>query len=110
MGGEKVVPHYNVMGPAKAALEASVRYLAYDLGPKNIRVNALSPGPIRTLAAAGIGDFNKMLEICQSRSPLRRNVDVSEVANAALFLCSDMSSGITGTILHVDGGFHITAL
>jgi enoyl-[acyl-carrier protein] reductase I len=110
MGAEKVVPRYNVMGPAKAALEASVRYLAYDLGPKAIRVNALSPGPIRTLAAAGIGDFSRMLEIVETRSPLRRNVEAAEVADACLFLCSDMSRGITGTTLHVDAGFNITTL
>jgi enoyl-[acyl-carrier protein] reductase I len=110
LGAERVVPNYNVMGLAKASLEASVRYLAADLGPDNIRVNAVSAGPIRTLAASGIGNFQAMLDIAASRSPLRRNVQVAEVANAALFLLSPMSSGITGEIVFVDGGFNITAL
>ncbi len=110
MGANLVVPHYNVMGLAKASLEASVRYLAADLGPKNIRVNAISAGPIRTLAAAGIGDFQQMLEITKARSPLRRNIDAAEVGDAATFLCSEASRGITGTVMHVDAGFHITAL
>jgi enoyl-[acyl-carrier protein] reductase I len=110
LGGERVVPHYNVMGLAKAALEASVRYLAADLGPKGIRVNAISAGPIRTLAASGISDFPRMLEIAKERSPLRRNIEASDVADATLFLLSDLARGITGEVIHVDGGFHITAL
>ncbi|MED5330795.1 MAG: enoyl-ACP reductase [Planctomycetota bacterium] len=110
MGAEKVVPHYNVMGPAKASLEASVRYLAYDLGPRDIRVNAISPGPIRTLAASGIAGFSKILEFVKERSPLRRNTEPSEVADAVIFLLSDMSKGITGTTLHVDSGFNITVM
>ncbi len=110
MGAEKVVPHYNVMGPAKAALEASVRYLAYDLGPQNIRVNAISAGPVRTLAAAGIAGFNTMLDVMKERSPLKRNTNIAEVADATVFLLSDMSRGITGTTLHVDSGYNITSL
>ena len=110
LGGERVVPHYNIMGVAKAALEASVRYLAADLGPRNIRVNAVSAGPIRTLASAGIGDFSQMLELSKTRSPLRRNIKASEVGDATVFLVSDVSQGITGQVLYVDGGFHATAL
>jgi enoyl-[acyl-carrier protein] reductase I len=110
LGAERMVPHYNVMGLAKASLEASVRYLAADLGPRNIRVNAVSAGPIRTLASSGIGNFQTMLDIAATRSPLRRNVAVAEVANAALFLLSELSSGITGEVVYVDGGFNITAL
>ena len=110
LGGERVVPHYNVMGPAKAALESSARYLALDLGPQNIRVNVVSAGPIRTLAASGIGDFNKMLEIGKARSPLQRNVLADEVGDATVFLVSDLARGITGQTLYVDAGFHITAL
>jgi enoyl-[acyl-carrier protein] reductase I len=110
VGGERVVPHYNVMGVAKAALEASVRYLAADLGPRRIRVNAVSAGPIRTLAASGIGNFNDMLEIGRTRSPLRRNVEAAEVGDATAFLLSDLARGVTGCVLFVDGGFHITAL
>jgi len=107
IGGEKVVPHYNVMGVAKAALECSVRYLAHDLGhAKKIRVNTVSPGPIRTLAAKGIGDFNKMLTIGQNRSPLSRNVDTSEVGDTVAFLVSNMGRGITGELIHVDAGYH----
>jgi enoyl-[acyl-carrier protein] reductase I len=110
LGGERVVPHYNVMGIAKASLEASVRYLAADLGPQGIRVNAVSAGPIRTLASSGIGNFSDMLEIGRARSPLRRNVDAAEVGDATAFLLSDLSRGMTGCVLFVDGGFHITAL
>jgi len=110
LGAVRMVPNYNVMGLAKASLEASVRYLAADLGPKDIRVNAVSAGPIRTLAASGIGNFQMMLDIAASRSPLRRNVKVTEVAAVALFLLSQMSSGMTGEVLYVDGGFHVTAL
>lgn len=109
-GAEKVVPHYNVMGVAKAALEASTRYLAADLGPQNIRVNAISAGPIKTLAAAGISGFRKMLGYVGERAPLRRNVDQEEVGKAALWLCSDLSSGVTGEIVHVDAGYNILGM
>ncbi|HEY3414651.1 MAG TPA: enoyl-ACP reductase [Armatimonadota bacterium] len=110
LGGERVVPNYNVMGVAKAALQASVRYLAADLGPKNIRVNALSAGPIKTMAARGISDFDIMLHAVEERSPLRRNVTQQEVANASVFLASDLASAVTGETFHVDCGYHITAL
>jgi len=109
-GAEKVMPHYNVMGVAKAALEASVRYLAEDLGKKNVRVNALSAGPIRTLAASGIGDFRYILKWNELNSPLRRTVTTSEVGDSALFLLSDLSRGITGEIMHVDAGYHIVGM
>ena len=105
-GAEKWMPHYNVMGVAKAALDMSVRYLASDLGPRGIRVNALSAGPVKTLASAGISGFSKILEHMRNHAPLRRNVDQGEVAAAALFLLSDMSSGVTGEILHVDCGYN----
>jgi enoyl-[acyl-carrier protein] reductase I len=107
IGAERVVENYNVMGIAKAALEASVRYLAADLGPRNIRVNAISAGPIRTLSAAGIEGFSSILDHIESRSPLRRNITAEEVGNVAAFLASPLSSGITGTTLHVDAGYHI---
>ena len=110
LGGEKVIPHYNVMGVAKAALDMSVRYLASDLGPRGIRVNALSAGPIKTLASAGIGGFSKILEHMRNHAPLRRNVDQAEVADAALFLLSDMSRGVTGETLHVDSGYNIMGM
>jgi enoyl-[acyl-carrier protein] reductase I len=106
-GSEKVVPHYNVMGVAKAALEASVRYLAYDLGKRRVRVNAISAGPIKTLAARGISGFGDMLKAQAERAPLQRNVDVNEVAATAVFLCSDAGSGITGEVLYVDCGYNI---
>ncbi len=106
-GAEKVLPNYNVMGIAKAALEASVRYLASELGPRGIRVNAISAGPIRTLSAAGITGFKSMLHHHAERAPLRRSISPEEVANAALYLCSDLGSGTTGEILHVDGGYNI---
>ena len=109
-GAERVMPHYNVMGVAKAALETSVKYLAADLGPKNIRVNAISAGAIKTLSASGIAGFRKMLRYTEERSPLRRNVDQSEVGNAALWLCSDLSSGVTGEIVHVDAGYNILGM
>lgn len=109
-GSEKVVPHYNVMGVAKAALEASTRYLAADLGPHNIRVNAISAGPIKTLAAAGIAGFRKMLGYVGERAPLRRNIDQHEVAKTALWLCSDLGSGVTGEIVYVDAGYHILGM
>lgn len=109
-GAEKVVPHYNVMGVAKAALEASTRYLAADLGPEGIRVNAISAGPIKTLSAAGIAGFRKMLGYVAERAPLRRNVDQDEVGRTALWLCSDMASGVTGEIVYVDAGYHILGM
>ena len=104
-GAEKVIPHYNVMGVAKAALEASVRYLAYDLGRQKIRVNAISAGPIKTLAAAGVGGFRSMLDYCEKQAPLGRLVSTDDVGNAALSLCSDLGSAITGEVLYVDAGF-----
>jgi enoyl-[acyl-carrier protein] reductase I len=106
-GAEKVMPSYNVMGVAKAALEASVRYLAYSLGPKNIRVNAISAGPIKTLAARGVAGFSEMLKAQTERAPLKRNVEVKEVGDTALFLASDLSTGITGETIYVDGGYNI---
>ena len=109
-GSEKVLPHYNVMGVAKAALESSVRYLAMDLGKKNIRVNSLSAGTIKTLAASGIGDFRYIMKWNELNSPLKRNVTQNEVGKAALFLLSDMSSGVTGENLHVDAGYHIVGM
>lgn len=105
-GAEKVMPHYNVMGVAKAALEASVRYLATDLGARGIRVNSISAGPIKTLAASGIGDFRYILKWNELNSPLRRNVTIEEVGNLGLFLLSDMGSGITGELIHADSGYH----
>jgi enoyl-[acyl-carrier protein] reductase I len=109
-GSTKVFPNYNIMGVAKAALEATVRYLAADLGAKKIRVNAISAGPIKTLAARGIGDFTKILNAVEERAPLHRNVDALEVGNTALFLTSDLASGITGEITFVDCGYNITGL
>jgi len=109
-GSTKVFPNYNVMGVAKAALEATVRYLAASLGSKNIRVNAISAGPIKTLAARGIGDFSKILDAVTERAPLHRNVDQLEVGGTALFLSSDLASGITGEVTYVDCGFNITGL
>ena len=107
LGAERVVPHYNVMGLAKASLEANVRFMADHLGPTGIRVNAISAGPIRTLAAAGISNFKKLLDAFEEAAPLRRCIDIEEVGNAAAFLCSDLASGITGEIVYVDGGHHI---
>jgi enoyl-[acyl-carrier protein] reductase I len=109
-GAAKAIPHYNVMGVAKAALEASVRYLAADLGPKGIRVNAISAGPIKTLSAAGIAGFRKMLRYVGERTPLRRNVDQNEVGRTALWLCSDLGSGVTGEVVYVDAGYHILGM
>jgi enoyl-[acyl-carrier protein] reductase I len=109
-GAEKVIPHYNVMGVAKAALEASVKYLAMDLGPENIRVNALSAGPIKTLAASGIGDFRYILKWNEYNSPLRRNVTIDDVGGAALYLLSDLASGVTGETHHVDAGYHVVGM
>jgi len=109
-GAEKVMPHYNVMGVAKAALEASVRYLAVDLGGRNIRVNAISAGPIKTLAASGIGDFRYILKWNEYNSPLKRNVTIEDVGKSGLYLLSDLSSGVTGEVLHVDGGYHVVGM
>jgi enoyl-[acyl-carrier protein] reductase I len=110
LGSDRVFPNYNVMGVAKAALESTVRYLAADLGPKNIRVNAVSAGPIKTLAAAGISGFSSILQIYRDRTPLRRNVDAAEVADTALFLLSPASRGMTGEVLMVDAGYHAVGL
>lgn len=107
LGSERVLPNYNVMGLAKASLEANVRYLAASLGPQGIRVNAISAGPIKTLAASGIKDIRKMLDASEKMSALRKKVTTQEVGNTAAFLCSDLASGITGEILHVDAGYHI---
>ncbi|MSO81665.1 MAG: enoyl-[acyl-carrier-protein] reductase FabI [Alphaproteobacteria bacterium] len=109
-GAERVMPHYNVMGVAKAALEASVRYLAVDLGAKGIRVNAISAGPIKTLAASGIGDFRYILRWNELNSPLRRNVTVDQVGGAGLYLLSDLGSGVTGEVHHVDSGYHVVGM
>jgi len=109
-GAEKVMPHYNVMGVAKAALEASVRYMAEDLGKKKIRVNSISAGPIKTLAASGVGDFRYILKWNEYNSPLRRNVTIEEVGNSALFLLSDMGAAVTGENMHVDAGYHIVGM
>ena len=108
IGSQRVYPNYNVMGVAKAALESSVRYLASDLGPQNVRVNAVSAGPIKTLAAAGISGFSGILQVYRERAPMRRNTETSEVADAALFLLGPAGRGVTGEILTVDGGFHVT--
>jgi len=110
LGSVQAVPHYNVMGVAKASLEASVRYMAQSLGPQGIRVNAVSAGPIRTLAASGISGFRKMQTAFEQTAPLRRSVTIEEVGNAAAFLCSDLASGITGEITYVDGGFNVVAM
>ena len=109
-GAEKVVPHYNVMGVAKAALETSVQYLANDLGPENIRVNAISAGPIKTLAASGIGDFRYILKWNELNSPLRRNVTIEDVGGAGLYMLSDLASGVTGEVHHVDAGYHVIGM
>jgi enoyl-[acyl-carrier protein] reductase I len=109
-GAEKVMPNYNVMGVAKAALEASVRYLAVDLGPKGIRVNAISAGPIKTLAASGIGDFRYILKWNEYNAPLRRTVTPDEVGNTALYLVSDLGRAVTGEVLHVDAGYHVVGM
>ncbi len=109
-GAEKVIPHYNVMGVAKSALETSVKYLAADLGRDNIRVNAISAGPIRTLAASGIGDFNLILKWNEQNAPLRRNITIEDVGGAGLYLLSDLSSGVTGEIHHVDAGYNVIGM
>jgi enoyl-[acyl-carrier protein] reductase I len=110
IGSERVIPNYNVMGVAKAALEASVRYLAHDLGGRNIRVNAISAGPIRTLSAAGIDGFNEILDVIAQRSPLRRNIDAEEVGDVCAFLAGPWSRGITGSTIFVDAGYHVMGL
>ncbi len=110
LGSEKVIPNYNVMGVAKAALEASVKYLAYDLGPKGTRVNAISAGPIRTLAASGISGFKEMLHFSSERAPLKRNINQDEVGRTALYLLSDMASAVTGEVLHVDAWYNIMGM
>jgi enoyl-[acyl-carrier protein] reductase I len=109
-GAEKVIPHYNVMGVAKAALETSVKYLAMDLGPEKIRVNAISAGPIKTLASSGIGDFRYIMKWNEYNSPLRRNVTIEDVGGAALYLLSDLASGVTGEIHHVDAGYNVVGM
>ncbi len=110
LGAVRTMPNYNIMGLAKASLEAAVRYMAVSVGPEGTRVNAISAGPIKTLAASGIGSFGKLLAFNERNAPLRRNVTIDEVGNAAAFLCSDLASGITGEIMYVDGGFNTTAL
>jgi len=109
-GAEKVIPHYNVMGVAKAALEASVRYLANDLGPAGIRVNAISAGPVKTLAASGIGDFRYILKWNELNSPLRRNTTIADVGGSGLYFLSELSSGVTGEVQHVDSGYHVVGM
>jgi len=110
LGAEKYIPHYNVMGVAKAALESSVRYMAVDFGDRGIRVNAISAGPIKTLAASGIGDFRKILSYNEENSPLRKNVTIEEVGNSAMYLLSSLSSGVSGEIHYVDGGYNVTGM
>jgi enoyl-[acyl-carrier protein] reductase I len=110
LGAQRAMPNYNVMGVAKASLEATTRYLAYALGPEGIRANAISAGPIRTLAAAGISNFRKMLDFVEATAPLRRNVSIQDVGNAAAFLCSDLAAGITGEVVYVDSGFNTVAM
>jgi len=110
LGSERVLPNYNLMGLAKASLEANVRYMAGSLGPDGIRVNAVSAGPIRTLAASGIGDFRSMLDRAEKTAPLRRNVSIEDVGNASAFLCSDLSAGITGEVVYVDAGYHVMGM
>lgn len=110
LGSQRALPNYNIMGVAKASLEANVRYLAAALGPEGIRVNSISAGPIKTLAAAGIGDFRKILDEVASNAPLRRNVSTEEVGNVGAFLCSDLASGITGENIFVDSGYNIVSM
>ena len=110
LGAERAIPNYNVMGLAKASLEANVRYMANAMGPEGVRVNAISAGPIRTLAASGIKDFRKMLAHCEAVTPIRRTVTIEDVGNSAAFLCSNLSAGISGEVVHVDGGFNIAAM
>lgn len=110
LGAERALSNYNVMGPAKASLEANVRYLAFNLGPEGTRVNAISAGPIRTLAAAGIADFHRVLDHVNANAPLRRSITIDEVGNVGAFLCSDLASGITGEVTHVDAGYNILGM
>ncbi len=110
LGSERVLPNYNLMGLAKASLEANVRYMASSLGPEGIRVNAVSAGPIRTLAASGISDFRSMLDRAEKTAPLRRNVSIEDVGNASAFLCSDLAAGITGEVIYVDAGYHVMGM
>ncbi|AKJ42258.1 enoyl-ACP reductase FabI [Pragia fontium] len=110
LGAERAIPNYNVMGLAKASLEANVRYMANAMGPEGVRVNAISAGPIRTLAASGIKDFKKMLSHCEAVTPIRRTVTIEDVGNSAAFLCSNLAAGVSGEVLHVDGGFSIAAM
>ncbi len=110
LGAERVLPNYNLMGLAKASLEANVRYMAGSLGPEGIRVNAISAGPIRTLAASGISDFRAMLERAEKTAPLRRNVSIDDVGNTSAFLCSDLAAGITGEVIYVDAGYHVMGM
>lgn len=110
LGAVRAVPNYNIMGVAKAALEATTRYLAADLGPRNVRVNAISAGPVRTLSAAGIAGFAKMLEEVEKRAPLRRNIDQGQVGDTAAFLASDLARGVTGQVIYVDSGYHIVGI
>ena len=110
LGSERVVPGYNVMGIAKAALEASVRYLAWDLGPKNITVNGISAGPLRTLSARGVGNINAMFDLVDQVAPLRRNIEQSDIGDMAAFLCSPAARNLTGEVIHLDAGFHIMGL
>ena len=110
LGAERALPNYNVMGVAKASLEANVRYMAHSLGPQDIRVNAISAGPIRTLAASGVKSFKKMLSFYENATPMRRNITIEDVGNTAAFLCSDLSAGITGEVIHVDNGFHMIGM
>ena len=110
LGAERALPNYNVMGLAKASLEANIRYMANSLGPENIRVNGISAGPIRTLAASGVKSFRKMLSFYENATPMRRNITIEDVGNTAAFLCSDLAAGITGEIIHVDNGFHMIGM
>ena len=110
LGAERALPNYNVMGLAKASLEANIRYMANGLGPENIRVNGISAGPIRTLAASGVKSFRTMLKFYEDATPMRRNITIEDVGNTAAFLCSDLASGITGEIIHVDNGFHMVGM
>ena len=110
LGAERVFPHYNVMGIAKAALEASIKYLAVDLGDRGIRVNALSAGPVKTLASAGIGDFRYILKWSQYNSPLKRNTTLEDVGGTGVFLLSELASGVTGEVIHTDSGYHVVGM
>jgi enoyl-[acyl-carrier protein] reductase I len=110
LGAERVIPHYNVMGVAKSALESSIKYLAVDLGAKNIRVNGISSGPVKTMAAAGIGGFNYMLKFSELNTPMKKNVTLQDNGNTAVYLLSDLSSSVTGEIIHVDGGYHVVGM